>query len=384
VGNKIRVTAQLIDVGTEGHLWSSKYDSELQDIFAVQSDIAEKITEALKLRLIDAERRKIGRIATSVPEAYVAYLNGVHFRYKASATGLRKAAEYSAKAIELDSEYAEAYAQLSMDHVFLGVFFGEPIGQAFSKARDLAAKALERDPNLAEAHYAKGWVSYFCDMDWAAAESECKKAMELKPSYAEPRISLSWVLLALGRTDEALNEARKAVDLDPLGVYSHQVLAHVLSKLNKFDEAILWHNKSIEIEPNSAFLHSELGYAYLQMGKVVEGVEEMKRATGLPDGKFFRVGLGYGYAIAGRRDEALKIVTELQSARAKGLARPYEIAILRAGLGENSMALDLLDQAYQERSIVHLLLLNVEPAFANLRLEPRFKALLKKLNLTAS
>jgi len=380
-GNKIRVTAQLIDAGTEGHLWSSSYDSELQDIFAVQSDIAEKITEALKLKLLDAEKKKIERRATDIPEAYVAYLNGVHFRYKASLVGLRKAAQYSNRAIELDPNYAEAYAQLALDYVFLGVFWGEPVEQAFPRAKELVAKALERGPHLADAYYAEGWVSYFYDMDLAAAESECKRAIELKPSYAEPRVCLSWVLLALGRNDEALNEARKAVDLDPLGVYSHQVLAHVLSAMGKFDEAILWHNKSIEIEPDSAFLHSELGYTYLNMGMVAEGVKEMEKAAQLPDGAFFRASLGYGYALSGRREDAVKIATEMALARAKGMASPYDIAIVYAGLGETSVALDLLEEASEENTIVRLQLFSVEPAFADLRSDPRFKGLMKNLNI---
>jgi TolB-like protein/tetratricopeptide (TPR) repeat protein len=382
-GNIIRVTAQLIDVKTEGHLWSSRYDSELKDIFAVQSDIAERISEALRLNLIDTEKKKIGRKATSIPEAYVAYLNGIYFRYKASFVGLKKAAQYNSEAIRLDPNFAEAYAQLATDYVFLGVFWGEPVDQAFSRAKELAAKALELDPGLAEAYYARSWVSYFYEMNWGAAEREGRKAVELEASYAEPRISLAYTLLGLGRNDEALGEARKAVDLDPLGVFSHLVLARVLSIIGKFDEAILWHNKSIEIEPNSAFFHSELGYTYLHMGKVVEGVREMEKAMALPDSEPFKAGLGYGYAISGRREEALKIVTELELARGKGMARPYDIALVYSGLGENSKALDLLDQAYQEHSIVRLLLLSVEPSFRNLRPDPRFKALLNKLSLQA-
>ena len=246
----------------------------------------------------------------------------------------------------------------------------------------MASKALELGPNLPEAHYAKSWVSYFYEMDWGAAERESMTAMELKPSYAEPRSCLAWILLALGRSDEALGEARRAVDLDPLGVYSHLIMAHVLSTIGRFDEAILWHNKTIETEPDSPFFHTELGYTLLRMGKVEEGVREMEEAAELPDGEFFRASLGYAYAVSGRREDALKIASDMQLARAKGMARPYEIAIIYAGLGENPKALDLLEQAYQEHSIVHLLLLTVEPAFVKLRFEPRFKTLLKKLNLS--
>jgi TolB-like protein len=380
-GDRIRVTAQLIDVKTEGHLWSSRYDSVLQDIFAVQSDIAEKIVEALRLNLVDSEKEKIERKATSVPEAFFAYLNGVYFRYKASSEGMWKAVEYNSRAIELDPDYADAYAQLAMDYIWLGVFWGEPAAQAFSKAKELAAKAMELDPNLAEPHYAMSWVSYFYDMDWAAAEREGARAIELKPSYAEPRFPLACTHLALGRRDEALSEARKAIVLDPLGVYSHLVLAWVLSVFGEFDEATQWHRKAIEIEPDSAFIRQELGFTYLYMGKVDEGVSEMEKAMRLPGGELFKAGLGYGYAVAGRKEEALKIAKELELVRAEGKAKPYDIAMIYSGLGENSKALDLLDQALQENSIVRLLLLNVEPAFTNLRPEPRFKALLKRLNL---
>ena len=171
----------------------------------------------------------------------------------------------------------------------------------------------------------------------------------------------------MGKTDEALDEARKAVDLDPLGVYSHLALAWVLSASGRFDEAILWHNKSFEMEPSSAFIRTRRGFTYLYMGKLAEGVSEMEKAVELPGGEFFKAGLGYGYAVSGRREEALKITRELELVRAKGMAKPYDIAMIYAGLGENSNALDLLDQAYKEHSIVRLLLLNVEPAFANLR-----------------
>lgn len=382
-GNRVRVTAQLIDVTTQSHLWSSRYDGELQDIFAVQGDIAQKIADALKLSLIDSERKKVGRIATTNPEAHVAYLNGVYFRYKATLDGLRKASQYSSKAVELDPNYAEAYAQLAMDHVWRAIYFGEPIVEAFSMAKELTAKALELEPKLSEAHYAQSWVSYFYEMDWETAEKESKLAIQLKPSYAEPRSSLSWTLLALGRNEEALSEARKAVDLDPLGVYSQLALAHILAATGRFEEAVLWHVKTIDFEPDSPFFHSELGYAYLQMGRVPEGVEEMEVAAALPGGEYLRASLGYGYAVSGRREDALKIAMEMELARAKGMARPYEIAIIYAGLGESSKALDLLEQAYQEHSIVHLLLLNIEPAFTTLRSEPRFRALLQRLNLKA-
>ena len=191
-------------------------------------------------------------------------------------------------------------------------------------------------------------------MNWKSAEGEAKNAVDINPSYAEPRISLAYILMALGQKDEALEQARKAVSLDPLGIYSHLILARVLSILGKFDEAIVEHNKAIEIEPNSTFLTRELGYTYLYAGKVVEGILEMEKAVGLPDGAFSRSGLGYGYAVSGRKEEALKIVAELQLARAKGMAIAYDIALIYAGLGEKSLALDHLEQAYEGHSIVYL------------------------------
>ncbi len=382
-GNRIRVTAQLIDVKTEAHLWSSRYDSELQDIFAVQTDIAEKITEALKVSLIDAEKKRIGRKATSVPEAYVAYLNAVHFRYKIGLgrEALRKAIEYLNKAIELDPNYAQAFAQLAINYTFLAVSWAEPPPQAYSKAKEFAMKAIQLDPKNAEAYYAKSWVSFFLDMDFRAAEREAKTAIELNPSYAEPRTSLAFVLLALGQKEDALSEARKAVDLDPLGIYSHYALARILSIFGKFEESIIEHKKAIEIEPNSTFLYREMGYTYLYMGEAAEGTKAMEMAVSLPDGNFSISGLGYAHAISGKKEEALKIARELEMAMEKGMTIAYYIALIYAGLGETSKALALLEHAFEERSIVYLVLINVEPAFVNLHSEPRFKALLKKMNL---
>ncbi|HKW05265.1 MAG TPA: hypothetical protein VJN71_08210, partial [Nitrososphaerales archaeon] len=379
-GNRIRVTAQLIDARTEGHLWSSRYDNELEDIFAVQSDIAEKITKALKLNLV-APEAETPKKSTPVTEAYVYYLNGVHLRHKATEEGLRKAVQYLEKAIELDPDYADAFAQIAINLVFIGIYWMEPLAQAFSKARNYATKALEIDPKNTEALYAKGWISYFYDWNWMEAEKEARLAISLNPSYSEPRITLAWLLLALGRNSEAVEEARKAVDLDPLGVYSRQCEGRVLASVGKFHEAIITLNTTLEIEPSSSFLHTEMGYTYLSMGKVEEGLGEMEKLLKLPSGEFFKMGLGYAYAVSGRREDALNIAKELELARSKGLARPYEIAMIYSGLGENSKALDLLEQAFEEKTIIHLLNIRVEPAFANLRSEPRFRALLKKLNL---
>ncbi len=380
-GDRIRVTAQVIDVETEGHLWSSRYDKELQDIFAVQSDIAEKITEALKLQLVDTEKEDIARKATSIPEAYVAYLNGLYFRNKGSVEGLRKGVQYLSNAIELDPNYAEAFAELAIDYIFLGVFWSEPVAQAFSKAKELVEKALELNSKIAHAYYAKSWVSYFYDMDWAAAEREGKSAVELRPSYAEPWIPLGYLHMGLGRKDEALKDARRAVDLDPIGIYSHLVLARVLSTFGMFEEAIVEHNKAIEIEPNSTFLHRELGFTYLYMGKMIDGVREMEKGLELQDRAFAKLGVGYGYAVSGRREEALKIAGEVQEAKAKGTAMEYDLAMIYAGLGENSKSLDLLEDCLTEKTIIRLVNFAVEPAFANVRSDPRFKALLTKVNL---
>lgn len=384
-GDRIRVTAQLIDVKTESHLWSLRYDNEIQDIFAVQSDIAEKIAEAMKVNLIDAEKKRIERRATPVPEAYTNYLNAVYFRYKVSLgrEALRKAVQYLNMATELDPNYAEAFAQLAINLAFLAVSWAEPPDQAFLRSKELADKALGLDPQNAQAYYAKSWVSYFHDMDCRAAEREGKRAVELNPNYAESRISLAYVEMALRRNEEALNYARKAVNLDPLGVYSHLVLAQVLFMLGRYDEAIVEHNKSIEIEPNSTFLHRQLGYTYLHMGKIVEGMKEMEKAVELPDGVFSKSGLGYGCAVSGKKEDALRIVAELEMAKTRGMAIAYDIALIYAGLGETSKALGFLEEAYEKRSIVYLVLFNIEPAFASLRVEPRFKSLLKKMSLEA-
>lgn len=382
-GNTIRVTAQLIDVRTEGHVWSSRYDKELQDILAVQTDIAEKITEALKLNLVEAEISKIGKMATSNPEAYVAYLSGVYFRNKVTEEGFRRAIRYLERAVDLDPNYAEAYGLMASCYVFLGYRQFEPANQSYSKARELVEKALALDSSTAEAYVSKAFLSYFYDWNWVAFERNVKRAMELKPSLVDPRLTYLGFLVDFGRNDEAVVEARKIVSLDPLGARSHTIAGTTLGMAGKYDEAILEHNKSLEIDPNVPWSLAMLGLTYLMMGKTGDGTRELEKAVALPGGAFFKRNLGYAYAVSGRKDDALKLAAELQEARVKGFARPYDIAIVYGGLGENSKALDYLEQAYEEHSVIDFPLLNVEPAFVNLHSEPRFEALLKKLNLEA-
>lgn len=380
-GNRIRVTVQLIDSSTESHLWAENYDKKLEDIFAVQSAIAGNVAEALELRLLSEEKNAIERKGPAKPEAYVEYLRGLYFAHKLDEHGLRKAIEYFENAIKLENHYAAAMAELSRCYVTLGNFGYASGDHVYPKARELASKALELDESIPEAHLSMGIVEFYLEWDWSKAEIEYKRALELNPSFVDAHNNYGIYLANLGRIAEAMAETKRILELDPLSLFGRLVVAEVYSVMGIYSEALPHLAKALEMNPDSAIAHNEMGLTLTYMGRLEEGIEELEKTLELSGGSpFFRGNLGYAYGRSGRREDAHKIIDEIKGVSEQMPVSAY-IAAAYAGLGEKDEALDWLEKAYQDNTIIYVPLFTVDHSFANLRQEPRFTVLVKKLGL---
>jgi tetratricopeptide (TPR) repeat protein len=380
-GSKIRVSAQLIDSNTEGHLWAENYDRDLEDVFAVQSAIAENVAGALKLKLLETETERIERKGPSNPEAYVEYLTAIHFLAKFDEEGFRKAIRHLEKALVLEPDYVPALAKMSSCYLDLGYFGYEPSNQAYPIAKEFASRALRLDETIPEAHLSMGFVQFFYEWNWARAEMEYKRAIELNPNLADAHWNYALYLSNFGRTDEAVSEIRKVLELDPISLISQLMAGNIYGLAGMSPEALAHFEKALEMNPDSAITHSDLGLHLIYIGRIEDGVKELEKALSLSgDSVFFKGNLGWAYGISGRRGEALKLAEEIRAA-SKTMPVASYVASVYAGLGEKGEALDWLEKAYQDHSIIYNPLFTVDQAFANLHEEPRFRELIRKLGL---
>jgi TolB-like protein/Tfp pilus assembly protein PilF len=377
-GDRVRISARLVGVGDGRQLWAGQFDEKFTDIFAVQDSISERVAAALELRLTGEERRRLTKHPTKDAEAYQLYLNGRFYWDKRTPEGLNRAIEYFRQAIERDSDYALAYAGLADAHAVLGVFHLPP-NEAFPQAREAAQSALRLDDTLAEAHAALGHVKVQYEYDWAGAEREYRRAIELNPNYANARHWYALYLSGQGRHDEALAEIRRAQELEPFSLFIHANVGVILCGARRYDEAIGHLTRVLEM--NQDFYHARgiLGFAYLQKGMHDEAIAEFEKMPATGPGGFRD--LGRAYALAGRRDDALKEIEKLRELSKQRYVAPHSLALIYAGLGDKDHALEWLEKAYEDRS-TRLVWIKVDPGLDDLRPEPRFAGLLRRMNLT--
>jgi DNA-binding winged helix-turn-helix (wHTH) protein/TolB-like protein/Tfp pilus assembly protein PilF len=378
-GDRIRVTARLLSVGDGHQLWAGQFDEKFTDVFTVQDLISEKVAAALKLRLTGEEQRRLTKHHTENAEAYQLYLNGRFYWEKRTPEALNRAIEYFGEAIERDPNYALAHAGLADAYALLGVFHLPP-KEAFPKAREAALNALRIDGRLAEAHAALGHIKVQYEYDWAGAEKEYQRALELNPNYANAHHFYALYLAMMGRFDEGLAEIRRAQELEPFSLFIHANVGAILCQARRYDEAVSHLGRVLEMNPNFDHARSVLGFAYLQKGMYGQAIAELqKRAVpvsgGLGD-------LGQAYALSGRRSDALKEIDRLQELSKQRYVAPYNLALIYAALGDRDNALEWLEKAYEDRSTM-LVWIKVDARLDSLRSEPRFAELLRRMNLTA-
>src|SRR5256714_55327 len=380
-GNKLRITAQLIQTADGNHLWSDTYDREMQDIFAVRSEVAQQVAETLKVRLLGEEKRKIDKKPTENLEAYNLYRQGRYYGDRVSEEGIKKALPFFEQAIQKDPRFALAYAGMADTYVAAADAFIAP-REAFSKAKEAAQKAIELDDTLAEAHASLGLLHYHYDWDWAAAEKEFKRALVLNPQSACSYAAYSQFLGGMGRVEEANEQGRRALELDPLSVTARWCLGWAFLSAGRNDEAIEQLSKAMELDPSSAWARTFLGRAYLSKGMQQRGIEELETAhRDEPDDVFVLGLLGYGYAVTGRRADALRVLQRFDEMEKRRYVSRAARVYVYAGLGDKDKAFEWLEKAYQERSDA-LAWFRQEPESKSLRSDPRFAVLMRKIGFT--
>jgi serine/threonine-protein kinase len=380
-GNKLRITAQLIQASDGNHEWSDTYDREMQDIFAVRSEVAEKVAETLKVRLLGEEKRKIDKKPTENLEAYNLYLQGRFYSDRLSEGDLKKAIPFFQQAIEKDPRFALAYAGIADNYVLAADTYIAP-REAFSKAKEAAQKAIELDDSLAEAHASLGFVHFHYDWDWVAADKECRRAIELNPQSAHSYMIYTHYLAGIGRFDEARTFGARGLELDPLSVSTHFFLGWSSLFAGRNDEAIAKLSKAVGLDPSNGWVRMFLGRAYLFKGMAQRGIEEMETAERLnPDDSYALGYLGYGYAVTGRRAGALKILQRLDEMEKHRYVSRFAHVYIYIGLGDKDKAFEWLEKAYQERSD-SLAWFRFDPESKTLQSDPRFAALMRKIGFT--
>lgn len=376
-GDRIRVTAQLIQVEDRTHLWAQTYERDAASLFAIQRDVADHVAQALRLELLPGERAAWPRQLGADPAAHESYLQGRHLWNKRTPESVQRAVLYFEEAIRRDPGHARAFVGLSDCYNLLASYSLLPSNLAAAKAKAAAMRALELDPALAEAYASLGFSKLEYDWDWAGAQTAFEKALQLDANYATGRQWYSLYLNAMGRSEQAIAEARKALQLDPLSPVIAMALGSRLYHARRFDEAIEQFRKTLELDPNFVLAYHNLGRAHLLKGEYPQAIEALETALRLSgDQPPRKAALGYAYALAGRQAEARSLLRELK----KKDAPSFPMALLSLSLGDKQDALAFLEKAYQERHS-DITLLKAEPLLDPLRNHPGFQDLQRRLGL---
>ncbi len=380
-GTKVRATATLIDVATQAHLWSEDYEGELAAIFAIQAKIAQRVTRALNGQPVAAGKPS-GRTGPAPDtEAYTLYLKGRYYLNRETPESLKTSVEYFAQAIRRDPTSARAYSSLAGVHLLYGLRNVLPPKQDFPEAEAAAARALEIDQDLPDAHATLAAVKLLYEFDWPGAERGFRRALVLDRGNVRTLLWYALFLRAMGRFDEAIAAATRARELDPLSVRASAAVGWTLLFARRYDEALDEFRKTLASDPNFFDARSGLGWTLLMKRMLEQAVSEMEKAVALSGGDAGLTGdLGYALGIAGRRVEARSILEKLERRSMEEYVPAYAMAEVSVALERYTGAFEWLDRAYAERSN-YLWQARVDPAWDRLRGDPRFTALLKKLHL---
>ena len=377
----MRITVQLIDGQSDHHLWADNFDRELGDILALHSDVAESIVREISVAVTPEEERRITNWAAVNPEVYELYLRGRDQCGQWGPNEMAIAIRYLEQAIGKDSAYAPAYAELAMCYTDLAFFeYRSPV-EIYPLARDAALKALDIDDELALAHTALGAVYYQMDWRFPEAEKAFKRAIDLSPNDTRTLIYYAWMLGETGRFEEALGPARRAQELDPFSWAANVAVAEAHYHGRDYDEAIKEYEKNLELDPNNPAVPYFLAWPYEQKGMFEDAIALLEKAVALSDGApVYLAALGHASALAGKRDEALKILEQLQNRSTPLPPSSFHEALVHIGLGNDDTAFQLLKNAFEERAF-HLIYLNADPRFDRLRTDPRIDELLGMMKL---
>ncbi len=379
-GNRVRITAQLIDARTEGHVWAQNYDRQLDDIFAVQSEIAERVAKELRIQLLDSEKRRLEKKPTTSTEAYTLYLKGRFQLNKRSKESMERALEYFRLAVDSDPQYALAHVGIS-DWYSLYSSFGyiEP-AVAHKKAKEAAMKAIELDDALSEAHLSLAFITV-PDWDWTMSEQEYRRALELNPSDATAHRWYAHFLFYQGRNQEAMEELDRALQLDPKSALVSLNIAEGLFLMREYDQSIKQYLRTLETEPDHVPTLLSFVFAAAERGMFAEALGAQSRLVQLkfPESRT-NLFLAYILALQGSIDEARRVLDRVTERSSAEYIPPEELATVHVALGDKQEAFELLTKAIDMHSD-GVIALKYSPRFDPLRTDNRFNLLLRKMNL---
>jgi TolB-like protein/Tfp pilus assembly protein PilF len=385
MGNRFRITAQLINIADESVLWSGQYNREQGDVFAIQDEITLAIVDNLRIELLGVDKAKLVKRYTEDIEAFNLYSKGVFSLNIRTVQDLKKAIQYFEQAIEKDPDYALAHAGLAYSHYLLthyAYLSPSEFYQEALKAKEAALKALEIDNTLAEAHVSLGSIKWHADWDWEGAEREFMRAVELNPGYADAHFNYGYMLMHMARFEDAIREMKLALELDPLSLVINRNLGQLFYRARQYDQAIEILQKTLEMDPNFSNTHLYLGTTYLQKSMFEEAMAEFKKEKEIKKGVdlYADAMIMVTKALMGEKEEARRMLNDFKEQPKHVYINPYLFAFIYVALGEDDLGFKYLEKAYKEHD-TYLRRLKVDELFDSIRSDPRFKALLKKMNL---
>jgi len=381
-GEEISISVELMRVRDNSRIWGRQYPFQVTDVFTVQEQIANSITEELRLNLTGEERRRMARSYTGNYEAFYAYSQGRYFWNKRTIADLQRAIAHFERAIQLDPNYALAYAGLSQSYSILPDYGSFPPNQAYPKAKEYALKALQIDDKLAQARLALAQIYRRYEWNWTAAEVEFKLALEYDPNDAMTHHWYGYDLMCVGRYDEAIKEIRRARELDPYSLVINRNLGQALFRAKRFDEAMEILKRTLETDPNFSYLHFYIGQIYLSTERYQEALQEFQNEKKISRGWGQEVDawIGVVYFKLGQRDKTQEILDRLLEQQKQNFVSPTLVALLYFQLGRNDEGFRMLDKAYEEHDS-QARQIRMDASFDSVRADPRFAVILKKMGM---
>jgi tetratricopeptide (TPR) repeat protein len=383
IGDRVRVTARLVQTSDGTALWADRFDEKFTNIFAVEDLIAEKVARTtIRTMTGRNDDARLTKSYTTNSDAYEAYLKGRYFWNKRTVESLNRALEYFQRAVSQDPNYSLAYVGLADTYTLLSFFTLASPNDAFPKAKAAAEKALAIDDTLAEAYAALGQVKSFYEWDWAGAEEQFQKGIALNPNQPLLHHWRSLNLLAMGRLDDARAEMQRALQLDPLQLITNVNLGRIDYYQGRYDEAIKQYQRALDLDKDFMRTHLRLGLAYVQERRYQEALVEYNKAREIAgDTPQINAHIAHVLAVSGKKTEALTALAKLQELAQRQYVPPYDIALIYLGLGDKEKAFEWLEKAYSDHS-TEMIYFKVDPMFAPLGSDPRYESLLRRMHLS--
>lgn len=385
-GDDLSVSTELVDARQDKQLWGEQYSRKLAEIHTVQQEIAMAISGQLRLQLSSEERTRLAQPRSYNPESYQLYLKGLYYGNKATAEGLKQAVEYFQQSIDHDPANAPAYAELAQSYADLTTFGYEAPSDVLPKAMEAASKGLALEDSLADAHAALGYAKFAFNRDWRGAETELKRAIELNPGSVNAHYDYAQYLGTQGRFEESIAEGNRGEELDPVSPRIIGIIGYYYQAAGRYNESVAQFKKALELDPAAPWLHCMLGWTYALQGDYERAINEHEKmgAAVLPataENQIFAAGLGWIFGVAGRRSDALKVLTQLEQLAKQTFVDPYNLAMIHAGLGDKDAAFAELDRAFSHSQSTSAAFLKSDPFWNTMKSDPRYAALLRRTGL---